>query len=169
MEGGFREESEEGLMMQPRDIVERIQRDFIGVTSKTSWGETSLFYNPDHILPNGIYFCTLKEHDGENDKASKLNRIDVFRMSIGISKTAYQDRFGTRPKRPNKGDIIDTEHDFTKLDTLMPHPIYGWMSWVQILNPSTESFETLLPLLNEAYINAIIKFDKRVAKIKTTQ
>lgn len=150
--------------MKYKDIVKIIQQDFVGIVSKTSWGETALFYNPDHLLPNGIYFCTIKEHDGDNDKASKLNRKDVFRISLGISKTTYQNQFGVRPKRPNKGGIIDTKHDFTKLDTLMPHPIYGWMSWVQILNPSIKSFQSLLPLFNESYLNAIIKFDKKTAK-----
>lgn len=150
--------------MKYKDIVKIIQQDFVGIVSKTSWGETALFYNPDHLLPNGIYFCTIKEHDGDNDKASKLNRKDVFRISLGINKTTYQNQFGVRPKRPNKGGIIDTKHDFTKLDTLMPHPIYGWMSWVQILNPSIKSFQSLLPLFNESYLNAIIKFDKKTAK-----
>ncbi len=147
--------------MQPKEIIEKIVSEFEGVVPKSSWGETSLFYNPGKLLPNGVYFCTIKEKDGDNDKASALDRGGVFRLSIGISKKSYEKHFGERPKRPQKGGIIDTGHDFSALDELMPHPIYGWMSWVQILNPSAESFEKLLPLVEEAHSNAVIKFERK--------
>ena len=147
--------------MSPEDIIEYITSHFEGVVPKSSWGETSLFYNPGMTLPNGLYFCTLKEKDGENDKASQLDRSDVFRLSMGISKKTFEDLFGARPKRPPKGGIIDTGHDFTVLDTLMPHPVYGWMSWVQVLNPTESTFRERFPLLEEAYTNAVIKFKKK--------
>lgn len=149
--------------MQIQSIIEKIENEFEGVIPKSSWGETSLFYNPGGLLPNGVYFCTLKEKDGENDKASKLDREGIFRLSIGITKETYAKLFGRKPKRPPKGGIIDTGHDFTVLNELMPHPIYGWMSWVQVLNPSKSTFETLLPLIAEAHSNAVVKFNKKTA------
>ena len=133
--------------MQVDDIVEKIKTSFEGVVPKSSWGETSMFYNPGLRLPNGVYFCTLKEKNGDNDKASELDRAGVFRLSIGIAK----------------GGIIDTGHDFSALDELMPHPIYGWMSWVQVLNPSVSTFERIFPLIAEAHSNAVIKFNKKIA------
>ena len=151
--------------MRAEEIAERIERNFEGVVPKSSWGETSLFYNPGMALPNGVYFCTLKEKNGDNDKASELDRPDVFRLSIGISKTSYEKRFGSPPKRPIKGGIIDSGHDFTVLNELMPHPIYGWMSWVQVLNPNSTMFEELLPLIAEAHSNAVIKFNKKVSSM----
>lgn len=149
--------------MQVADIIERIVGDFEGVVPKSSWGETSMFYNPGKLLPNGVYFCTLKEQNGENDKSSDLNREGTFRLSIGVSKATYEHLFGNRPKRPPKGGIIDTGHDFTALNELMPHPIYGWMSWVQVLNPSKSTFEGILPLIVEAHANAVVKFNKKAA------
>lgn len=149
--------------MQVQNIIEKIENDFEGVISKSSWGETSLFYNPSRLLPNGVYFCTLKEKDGENDKASKLDREGIFRLSIGIVKETYEKHFGSKPKRPPKGGIIDTGHNFAALNELMPHPVYGWMSWVQVLNPSETTFEGLLALIAEAHSNAVIKFNKKTA------
>jgi len=146
-----------------KDIIERIEKDFEGVVPKPSWGETSLFYNPGRLLPNGVYFCTLKEKNGENDKASGLDREGVFRLSIGITKETFEKHFGSRPKRPPKGGVINATHDFTAQNELMPHPIYGWMSWVQVLNPSAPTFESLLPLITEAHENAVIKFNKKTA------
>ena len=140
-----------------------IENDFEGVIPKSSWGETSLFYNPGKALPNGVYFCTLKEKNGENDKASELDREGVFRLSIGVAKETYEKHFGSKPKRPPKGGIIDTGHDFATINELMPHPIYGWMSWVQVLSPSASMFESLLPLIAEAHANAVSKFNKKTA------
>lgn len=147
--------------MQIQSIIEKIESNFEGVVPKSSWGETAFFYNPGRLLPNGVYFCTLKEKDGENDKASNLDRDGVFRLSIGIAKETYQNHFGSRPKRPAKGSIIDTNHDFTSLNELMPHPIYGWMFWIQVLNPSESMFEDILPLIAEAHSNAVTKFNKK--------
>ena len=149
--------------MQPESIVENIVSSFNGVVPKSSWGETSLFYNPGKLLPNGVYFCTIKEKDGANDKSSNLDREGVFRLSIGISKETYEHLFGSRPKRPSKGGIIDTGHDFKQLDILMPHPIYGWMSWVQILSPKKNTYEKVLQLISESHSNAVIKFNKKTA------
>jgi len=147
--------------MQAKQIIEKIVSEFEGVVPKASWGETSLFYNPGKLLPNGVYFCTLKEKNGDNDKASNLDRAGIFRLSIGIGKESYASLFGEKPKRPSKGCIIDTGHDFTESNVLMPHPIYGWMSWVQILNPSEAMFIEILDLIEEAHTNAISKFIKK--------
>ena len=60
--------------MQPEKIIEYIEKNLDGVVPKSSWGETSLFYNPGKVLPNGVYFCTIKEKNGANDLASELDR-----------------------------------------------------------------------------------------------
>lgn len=75
--------------MTPEEIIKKIINNLQGVVPKSSWGETSLFYNPDKKLPNGVYFCTIKENDGENDTSSNLSRDAVFRLSIGVSKEIY--------------------------------------------------------------------------------
>lgn len=150
--------------MSPESIVQLLASELDGVVPKASWGETSLFYNPDRLLPNGVYFCTIKEKNGDNDKSSDLGRKSVFRVSIGVGKSNYEKNFGARPKRPEKGGIVNTGHDFTKLDELMPHPIYAWMSWVQILSPSKSSFDSIFPLIKDAHASAIIKFNKKIQK-----
>jgi len=133
--------------MSPESLIQLLTSELEGVVPKSSWGETSLFYNPGKLLPNGVYFCTIKEKNGDNDKSSELDRKSVFRVSIGVGKANYEHKFGIKPKRPEKGCIVNTGHDFTKLDELMPHPIYAWMSWVQILSPSKSSFNLILPLI----------------------
>lgn len=121
-----------------------------------------MFYNPGGKLPRGVYFATLKEKDGENDQASNLDRGGVFRLNIGTSKPLFQERFGTPPARPKKGGTVEGPWDFTALNTLMPHPVYGWMSWVAVLNPTPETFDDIQPLIEAAYIKAKNTFSKRV-------
>lgn len=149
--------------MTLEEIIQSICNQLPGVVPKDSWGETSLFYNPDRLLPNGVYFCTLKQQDGPNDKASNLDRAGVFRVAIGLNTKTYTRLFGQKPARPSKGGIVATGHDFTTLNELMPHPIYAWMSWVQILSPSQEKLEEIFPLIREAHQEAAKKFEKKTA------
>lgn len=149
--------------MKPEGIIEKIVSSFEGIFPKSSWGETSLFYAPGKLLPNGIYFCTIKEKDGDNDKACNLDHDGVFRLSVGISKDSYEAQFGAKSKRPSKGCIIDTDHDFTELNRLMPHPFYGWMSCIQVLNSTEVTFGDAFLLIAEAHSNVIDKFNKKTA------
>lgn len=150
--------------IHPSEIIERITSSFEGVFCKKSWGESAFFYNPDNLLPNGVYFATLKEHDGENDKASHLDREGIYRLSIGVPKDRYRELFGEKPKRPLKGGIVDIDCDFTACDIVQPHPIYAWMSWVAILSPSHAKFEEIFPLVESAYKNSVDKFNKQRKK-----
>jgi len=154
------------MKIQPSEIIEYIGNHLEGVKPKSSWGETSLFYNPNNELPNGVYFCTIKEKDGDNDKSSKLVRENLYRLSIGLAPDTYKRLFGERPKRPSKGSIVSTGHDFTVSNVLMPHPIYAWMSWVQILSPTVEMFEAIFPHIKESHNIAIMKFNKKVSDKK---
>ena len=49
------------------------------------------------------------------------------------------------------------------MDKLMPHPVYGRMYWVCVLNPSESTFETIRPLLDEAYEIAVKKYERLAA------
>lgn len=147
--------------MRPEEIVPRLTSQFDGLSLKASWGETSLFYNPGLVLANGVYFCTIKEHDGENDRSSGLDRSGVFRLALGLPAERYERLFGSRPVRPAKGAAVSTGHDFTRLDVVMPHPIYAWMGWIQVLNPSEGTFESMQSLFVDSYDDVVRKFEAR--------
>lgn len=126
-----------------------------------SWGEKGIFYNPDHALKRGVYVLTMKEKDGANDKASNLSREGIFRVNMGLRKQTFSELFGSIPARPAAGEVVRMEYDFTLLDTILPHPVYAWMGWISILNPSEDTFEKLKPLIDESYAFAMEKFKKR--------
>lgn len=153
----------------PEDIVEDTLRRYPGSVELARWGERSVFHNPGGRLPHGVYFLTVKEHDGPNDTASSLDRDGVFRLSIGIGPDAYERLFGPRPPRPAKGHPAETGHDFLALDTVTPHPVYGWMGWIAVLNPTVDTFARVAPLIAAAQSLAAAKFERRVVQAGTTR
>ena len=118
-----------------------------------AWGDTFFIYDPNREFEGArrFPFATIVIKDyGEFDNASQLNRPGIFRLNIGVSKGTYQRLF------PD-----DAEHDFTALDRLMPHPVYGRNHWVCVLNPSDATFHDVTPLLNEAYAIAVERAQPR--------
>ena len=129
------------------------------------------FYNPDPDVPpdHQFPFATIVMSDNY-DQFSDLNRPDVFRLNMGIGKQTFRARFGT-PKLPSdregatESGADESPFDFTALDQVLPHPVYGRMYWVCVLNPGAETFETdVRPLLSEAYELAVGKYDRKAAR-----
>jgi hypothetical protein len=142
-------------------IVEWIRQRFEGVVIKEAYSELTLFYNPNYALPNGVYFLTIKEKDGPNDKSSRLDREGVFRISFKPDPMTYQKQFGDKPRR-SENAVAGTATDYSLLDTWLPHPIYAWMGWTMILNPSKNSLNELYPHIEESYLQAKQRFLERV-------
>jgi hypothetical protein len=147
--------------MNAKQLENWILDNYQGVIVKDAYRERSFFYNPYSSLPKGIYFATIKESDGPNDKASNLDREGIFRLSIGVGKKHYQQLFGDVPKRPAKGEIVNLDFNFSTVGIFMPHPIYAWAGWVCVNNPNNENVDLLKYLLDISYQNVLVKFAKK--------
>jgi Family of unknown function (DUF6194) len=144
--------------MNETSVIEYITGAFDGVNLVTSDGNSFFSYDPSRNLRSDqgfLPFATLMTND-LNDQVSNLERPSVYRLNIGLRKPTFQSLFG--PRAPH------VSHDFTALDQLMPHPIYGHLFWVCVLNPSDETFQTIKPLLAQAYEQAVSKHAKREAR-----
>lgn len=75
--------------MKPEEIIEYCKKNLQDVCIVKSWGETGVFYNPQNKFKRGVYVLTIKEKDGDNDKASNLDRPDIYRLNIGVSKNTF--------------------------------------------------------------------------------
>ena len=116
-------------------------------------GDTFFIYDPhSNLEPNQqIPFATIVTKDyGEFDNTSRLDRPDVFRLNVGVSRDTFRGLFDS-----------ESGFDFAALDRLMPHPVYAPQSWVCVLNPSPETFERVKPLLAEAYSSAVSRLGRR--------
>ena len=147
--------------MDAQDIIKYCLDSLPDTVLVNSWGESGIFYNPNNTLKRGIYVLTVKEKDGDNDKSSDLDRDSIYRVNIGVRKNTFVNMFGSIPKRPAKGGVVDMPFDFAQTNKILPHPIYAWMSWICALNPSQQTFEKLKPLIAEAYNYAKEKYAKR--------
>lgn len=128
-------------------------RDYIlgscpGTTVVDAGGDSYFFTDPKQMHP----YATLVTSDA-HDQASDLARPGVFRLNIGVSKEEFRSLFGA-----GGGE----GQDFTALDRLMPHPVYGKMYWVCVLNPGAQTSETVRGLLAEAYAADLRKRNRPV-------
>jgi hypothetical protein len=158
---------------QPRE-PDKILRDLLeldpGLRLETYYGEQAIFYNPAGAAPLGAIFAAIKDHDGPNDRSAELSRAGVYRLAFGLTRGTFAQRFGHVPARPPKGAAVALPgYDLTRLGKLLPHPVYAWMSWVQILSPTTTEFESLRPLLAESLELAQAKWKRRKGHPHATQ
>ena len=117
-----------------------------GIEIVEDQGDHYFFADPTQPANNRLPFATVMTAD-RYDQFSHLDRPEVYRLNIGVSPATYRARFGPQPFPK---DAAESGHDFTALDTIMPHPVYGSMFWLSVLNPSEETFAAVQPLLEEA-------------------
>lgn len=147
--------------MDENALIEFIKTHYAEVETHDAMGYTFFFVGPDRMMP----FATLARQDSEYDRASNLERPGVYRLNIGVKRETYLALFGPHPAAAaDPKDAVDTGHDFTALDTLMPHPTYAPQSWVCVLNPSDETFVKVQALLTEGHAMAMERHRHRLAK-----
>ena len=157
--------------MNETEMSRYITETFEGVDVVVDAGNSFFFYNPDSNVPpdHRFPFVTLVTSD-LYDQFSNLNRPSVFRLNIGISKQTFRSLFGDPARSSGRDSAAESgenlsDYDFTALDQVMPHPVYGRMLWVCVLNPGDETFETKVQqLLAEAYELAVSKYKRLAAR-----
>ena len=121
-------------------VIRYITETFPAVDTVTAMGATFFSLDPEKHWPNFATIVTTDEHD-EGAPSNLTARPDVYRLNFGLSRETFDRLVGD-----------ETQPDYAALDTLLPHPVYAKQHWVSILNPSAETFRTLVePLLREAH------------------
>jgi hypothetical protein len=132
--------------MNQTEIAQLITETFKDVHVATAGANMFFFQDPERKFP----FTTIVADDSY-DTFSNLKRENVYRLNIGVGKQTFQDLFG--PKRPER-------YDSTALDRIMPHPVYGNLYWICVLNPSQQTFQRIIPMLTEAYQLSVARYGK---------
>ena len=132
--------------MDEGKIKEYILETFAGVNEIKDEGDSFFFYDTENRIP----FVTIVSSD-KYDSYSDLNRAGVYRLNIGTGKNVFREMFSVE-KIPTEGG-----YDFSELDVVMPHPEYGRVYWICVLNPSDATFEKIKLLLADAYDLAVRK------------
>ncbi len=136
--------------MTQAEIAQYILDTFPGVETAENLGYTFFFYGTDRMLP----FATIATRDQEGDRVSNLDRPDVFRLNIGVSRQTFQSLFGTE-------QVDVSGYDYTVLDRIMPHPDYAAQNYICVLSPSGATFERVRMFIAEAFELARVRAAKR--------
>ncbi|HEX6221835.1 MAG TPA: DUF6194 family protein [Acidimicrobiia bacterium] len=122
-----------------------------------AWGDTFFFYDPDGVTEpeKRLPYATIVVNDYPGfDEASNLSRDGVFRVNAWVSRETFE-----REVPRDQSNI-----DFTVLDEVIPHPVYGEQSWVSVLNPGPATEDKVKALLSEAHRNHKDRYEKRRSK-----
>jgi hypothetical protein len=121
-------------------------------------GDTFFFYDPDHItLPEKRFpYATIVVNDYPGfDEASNLKRPGVYRVNVSVSRNTFEQQ--------TSGDDVSAI-DYTVLDKVIPHPVYGSQSWLSVLNPGPVTDGTVKDLLAEAHHRARNRYERQRAR-----
>ncbi len=137
------------------DIVDLV-RSFDGTLAFTAvpgdgspdiaWGDTFFYYAPDGTMPEKTQpFATIVTKNYPGDERSRLDRPGTFRVNIAAGKATFIEQTGHGPRN------LPDDFDAGVGDTVMPHPVYGALGWVAVVNPGTATEATIRGLLRRAY------------------
>jgi hypothetical protein len=99
-----------------------------GVTVHETSPDYFFFVGAEQKFP----FATIVTHDDAYDSASGLDRHGVFRLNMPTDKASFSTLF---PTITSRRQLEAASFDYQAIDTLFPHPVYGRMRWVSVINP----------------------------------
>ena len=155
--------------MQMKQIVETVRRfdgalvvtpDAGGAMPELSWGDAFFYYAPDGQVPQHIQpYGTIVTKDYPDDTASRLGAVesgpDRWRVNIHVDRKAFERLTGEAPRE------LTRPRDFTAVDEFAPHPVYGRLGWVAVVNPAERTMGTVIELLREAHDAAGTRYRRR--------
>lgn len=139
-------------------MAAKIVDNFDDVRELRASGDSYFVYDPSGDLPEDRWlpFATIVTAD-RHDQASNLDRAGVYRLNVGLTKATYLARFGQPPTKRDGRGVLESPFEYTALDVVMPHPIYGAQYWVCVLNPGPATLAVVDELLADAYAFAVRK------------
>lgn len=129
-------------------------------TPEIAWGDAFFYHSPDGSVPTTIQpFATIVTKNYPDDTSSRLDRPGTFRVNIHVPKEDFVRQTGHAPR-----DAGEVTADPGELDAIVPHPVYGTMGWLSIVNPGARTGETVRELLRVAHEMARSRYERRSAE-----
>jgi len=125
-----------------------------------SWDDQFFYYSPSGGIPmNTQPYATIVTKDYPDDAASHLDEVSRWRLNIHVGADKFAELTGETTKEFAASDIA--ARDFSAVDVFLPHPVYGSLGWVAIVNPGERTTDTALELLRDAHEDARRRADRR--------
>ncbi|MEU5980070.1 DUF6194 family protein [Streptomyces sp. NPDC047315] len=123
-----------------------------------AWGDTFFYCAPDGEVPHGVQpYGTVITKDYPDDTASDLDPPGRWRVNVRVDRAAFRDLTGEEPR----GLRLPRDHAAT--DLVLPHPVYGALGWVCVVNPGERTTDTVIRLLRDAHAAARARLARRGA------
>ncbi|WP_327407416.1 DUF6194 family protein [Streptomyces sp. NBC_01288] len=122
-----------------------------------AWGDAFFYYAPDGQLPQNVQpYGTVVTKNYSDDTVSDLDPSGRWRVNIHVGRSAFRELTGE-----SLPPGLDLSHDFAATDTVLPHPVYGALGWICVVNPGERTGELVVELLRGAHDDARARFARR--------
>lgn len=126
-----------------------------GAFPELAWGDAFFYYAPDGRLPQNVQpYGTVVTKNYPDDTASDLDPPGRWRLNIHVGRTAFRELAGEL--RP-----LDRPYDYAVTDLVLPHPVYGALGWICVVNPGDRTGELMVELLRGAHDDARARLARR--------
>ncbi|GCB88630.1 hypothetical protein SALB_01301 [Streptomyces noursei] len=119
-------------------------------------GDSFFYYAPDGRMPQTTQpYGTIVTKNYPDDTASDLDRPGHWRVNVNVDRATFQELLDEAP-----GDLT-RPRDHTAVDTVLPHPVYGALGWISVVNPGARTTELVERLLSGAHDAARARYLRR--------
>ncbi|GFH34470.1 DUF6194 family protein [Streptomyces pacificus] len=127
-----------------------------GDLPEPAWGDAFCYYAPDGQLPRNVQpYATAVTRNQPGDTASDLDPPHRWRVNVRVDRAVFEELTGEEPRNPGR------PRDYAATDRVMPHPVYGALGWISVVNPGAGTRDTVLRLLRDAHEAARARFERR--------
>ena len=122
-------------------------------------GDLFFYYAPDGVVPRTQPFATVVTKDYPGDRGSRLDRPGAFRLNICAGRAEFRTWAGRDPREPATDDV-----DPSTADVLFPHPVYGGLGWLAVVDPGPRTDGPVRELLRGAHHLARVRSERRARR-----
>ncbi len=124
-----------------------------------AWGDAFFYYAPGGQVPGTVQpYGTIVTKNQPGDTACDLDPPGRWRVNIQVGRAALQALTGEEPRGR---DHLEPGADGAGDDRVLPHPLYGALGWVCVVNPGARTHATVVKLLRAAHDAARTRFERR--------
>ncbi|QJW35461.1 DUF6194 family protein [Cellulosimicrobium protaetiae] len=122
-----------------------------------AWGDHFFYFAPDGVIPHGQPYGTVVTKNYPDDTTSRLDEEGRWRVNVHVGRDRFRALLGTDPR---DGEASEAE----TTDVVVPHPVYGSLGWVCVVNPGERTTALVLDLLRAAHDDARARAARRTAR-----
>ncbi len=121
-----------------------------------AWGDFFFYRAPDGQVPqNQQPYATIVTKDYPDDARSDLDPPGRWRVNVHVDRDMFAALVGDRTDLPDEA--------YAEADAFLPHPVYGSLGWVSVVNPGERTGERVRELVRRAHEAAKARAERRAS------